>query len=52
MSVNIKKLNSDRGSYVEIKIDNSTYLLHAEQYLELVEAIRREEQKNERATRI
>lgn len=45
MSVSIEKLDSDRGSYVEIKIDNSTYLFHAEQYLELIEAIREKERE-------
>lgn len=41
MSATITK---DRN-YVEIRIDNSTYLFHEEQYLELVEAIREAEKK-------
>lgn len=42
MSATVSKLGEN---YVEIRVDNSTYLFHKDQYLELVEAIREAEKK-------
>jgi len=42
MSATVTKLDEN---YVELRVDNCTYLFHKDQYLELVEAIRKAEKK-------
>lgn len=42
MNATVTKLDKD---YVEIRVDNCTYLFHQTQYVELVEAIRKAEKK-------